>query len=122
MARGVCAFAFEGGLREGFCACALSLAPHFLIAAFSLGVAESKPPHVIFFLSDDLGWSNVNFHNERAYTPTLDKLRSSGIELTRHYACESCAKSLYCCLTCLYRQILLAHPVLLLVGEASSAR
>ncbi len=50
--------------------------------------AEATPPHVLFFLSDDLGWSNVNFHNSKAFTPTLDKLRSEGVELTRHYACE----------------------------------
>lgn len=53
----------------------------------------TTPPHIIFLLSDDLGWSNVGFHNPRVHTPALDGLRAEGVELTRHYAYKFCSPS-----------------------------
>ena len=36
-------------------------------------------------MADDLGWSNVGYHNEHAKTPHIDRLVREGIELDRHY-------------------------------------
>ena len=41
--------------------------------------------------ADDLGWSNVGYHNDHAVTPHLDGLVKAGIELDRHYAYYYCA-------------------------------
>jgi len=51
------------------------------------------PPHIVFLLSDDLGWNNVGFHNPLVHTPAIDALREQGVELTRHYAYKFCSPS-----------------------------
>ena len=53
-------------------------------------VASSKPPHVLLYLVDDMGWNLVNFggevpHNPSVDTPNLKALAQSGIVLDRHY-------------------------------------
>lgn len=60
--------------------------------------AQSKKPHVIVVLADDLGWANVGWHksttgNMEASTPVMDSLVRSGIELDRHYAFMYCSPS-----------------------------
>ena len=42
-------------------------------------------PHIVLWLVDDQGWSNVGYHNERAITPTMDALAAEGAALDRHY-------------------------------------
>jgi len=56
-------------------------------------VATRRPPHIVFFLVDDLGWHNVGFHNPMVHTPAIDSLRAQGVELTRHYAYKFCSPS-----------------------------
>jgi len=55
--------------------------------------APQERPHIFFFLSDDLGWNNVGFHNPLVHTPAIDSLRMQGIELSRHYAYKFCSPS-----------------------------
>eukprot|EP01065_Artemidia_motanka_P035480 TRINITY_DN43383_c0_g1_i1.p1 TRINITY_DN43383_c0_g1~~TRINITY_DN43383_c0_g1_i1.p1 ORF type:complete len:536 (+),score=179.18 TRINITY_DN43383_c0_g1_i1:86-1609(+) len=57
------------------------------------GAASAVPPHLLFVLSDDLGYSNVGFHNPLAHTPNLDQLKKEGVELTQHYAYKYCSPS-----------------------------
>ena len=64
--------------------------PLYALALFAVVVA-AKPPHIIVLLSDDLGWSNVGFHNDQVHTPHIDALHAEGIELTRHYAYKFCS-------------------------------
>ena len=64
---------------------------HVLVLAIATVITAIRPPHIIVLLSDDLGWNNVGFHNEAVHTPHLDTLRTSGIELTRHYAYKFCS-------------------------------
>ena len=64
---------------------------HVLVLAIATVITATRPPHIIVLLSDDLGWNNVGFHNEAVHTPHLDTLRTSGIELTRHYAYKFCS-------------------------------
>ena len=53
----------------------------------------SDAPHIILSVADDLGWHNVGWHNPEFRTPTLDALRSEGVELTRHYTFMYCSPS-----------------------------
>ena len=46
-------------------------------------------PHLIFAMVDDLGWSNVGWHNAAVHTPHCNALVHDGITLDRHYACTS---------------------------------
>ena len=39
---------------------------------------NSKVPHILFILADDLGWSYVGFHGSVIKTPNIDKLAREG--------------------------------------------
>ncbi len=55
-------------------------------------VAQDSPPNVILIVSDDQGWWDVGIHgNKDIETPTLDRLASEGVELTRFYVAPVCA-------------------------------
>ena len=66
-----------------------------LIAAFVNSVSlhdskNSKPPHILFILADDLGWSDVGFHGSVIKTPNIDKLASDGVILDNYYVQPLC--------------------------------
>ena len=50
-------------------------------------------PHIVLWLVDDQGWSNVGYHNERVITPAMDALAAEGATLDRHYTAPWCAPS-----------------------------
>tara|TARA_B100001175_G_C19514506_1_gene646329 strand:+ start:5906 stop:7474 length:1569 start_codon:yes stop_codon:yes gene_type:complete len=54
---------------------------------------EMKSPNVIFFLVDDIGWSDVGCYGSEFYeTPNIDKLASEGVRFTDAYsACHVCS-------------------------------
>eukprot|EP00056_Hartaetosiga_gracilis_P000495 m.38623 g.38623 ORF g.38623 m.38623 type:complete len:333 (-) comp10230_c0_seq1:744-1742(-) len=52
---------------------------------------NESPPHIIFFLTDDLGWNAPSFHNPAVQTPTIQALYESGVELTSHYTYKYCS-------------------------------
>ncbi|NRA97753.1 MAG: sulfatase-like hydrolase/transferase [Planctomycetes bacterium] len=62
-----------------------------VITAFAVG---QKPPNIILFMVDDLGWQDVSvpFHtektafNRRYRTPNLEKLAERGMKFTNGYA------------------------------------
>jgi len=60
------------------------------LAALSLPIGAEpsrKPPHVLFILVDDLGWTDLGCHGSSFYeTPNLDALADSGIRFTQAYA------------------------------------
>ena len=44
-------------------------------------------PNIIFILTDDLGWCDVNFNGSKFYeTANLDRLAREGIQFTNPYA------------------------------------
>jgi arylsulfatase A-like enzyme len=47
-------------------------------------------PNILFVVADDLGWSDVGWHNGFARTPNMDKLVREGIELDQHYVQPVC--------------------------------
>lgn len=74
--------------RTGFltlCVCAL--------ITNTLTEAEARKPNVVFFLVDDLGWSDVGCYGSRFYeTPNIDRLATEGVRFTNAYAaCHVCS-------------------------------
>lgn len=51
-------------------------------------------PHIFFVLVDDLGWSDVGYHNaapaDEIVTPAIDALTKEGVDLHRHYVHMTC--------------------------------
>ena len=51
---------------------------------------KSSPPHILFMLADDLGWSDVGFHGSKINTPTIDSLAKEGVILDNYYVQPVC--------------------------------
>eukprot|EP00039_Didymoeca_costata_P016350 m.290869 g.290869 ORF g.290869 m.290869 type:complete len:717 (+) comp16380_c0_seq43:195-2345(+) len=63
---------------------------------------KASKPHIVFFLTDDMGWGDVGFtqnkvKNVKGYrlpppsgTPTIDGLAHEGVILDRHYTGRNC--------------------------------
>lgn len=69
--------------------------PVVLGALLSHMTCASRPsaPHIIFVLTDDLGWNSV-YNNERTFTPFLDSLAATeAVKLTDHHTYRFCAPS-----------------------------
>ncbi|MEM9281561.1 MAG: sulfatase-like hydrolase/transferase [Verrucomicrobiota bacterium] len=47
-------------------------------------------PHVVIFISDDMGWNDVGYHGSPADTPHIDQLVAEGLELDRFYVHPIC--------------------------------
>ena len=52
-----------------------------------------RPPNVVFFLVDDLGWSDVGCFGSQFYeTPAIDRFAQTGVRFTNAYAaCHVCS-------------------------------
>lgn len=63
-----------------------------LAAALNIA-ASATPPNVVFFLADDLGWSDLGCYGSQFYeTPSIDGLAASGARFTQAYAaCPVCS-------------------------------
>ena len=49
-------------------------------------------PNVVIFVADDLGWSDVGYHDEETIeTPSLDRLAREGVQLDRFYTTPICS-------------------------------
>lgn len=74
------------------------LLPLFLVSLFSIQnsfnfklnadeKSAERPPNIIFLIADDLGYGDIGaFGQTKIKTPSLDKLASEGMKLTRHYS------------------------------------
>ncbi|XP_068693731.1 leucine-rich repeat-containing protein 61-like isoform X2 [Montipora foliosa] len=62
----------------------------------------TKPPHILFVLADDLGWSDVGFHGSKLQTPNIDKLASNGVILDNYYVLPICSPTRSALLTGMY--------------------
>ena len=71
------------------------LAALFLFGSIPVtqSVVEARQPNVVFFLVDDLGWSDVGCYGSRFYeTPNIDSLAVEGVRFTNAYAaCHVCS-------------------------------
>jgi len=63
------------------------------IVASSVQAAEARQANVVFFLVDDLGWSDVGCNGSSFYdTPNIDQLAAEGVRFTDGYAaCHVCS-------------------------------
>jgi arylsulfatase A-like enzyme len=59
--------------------------------------SEERPPNVVLFLVDDLGWADVGSYGSQVYrTPRIDELARRGVRLTNAYASHPmCVASRY---------------------------
>lgn len=64
----------------------------FLFAQQHLCAQEpAKKPHIVFFLIDDLGYTDVGFNGGDIKTPNIDKLAKSGARLSSFYVQPVCS-------------------------------
>ncbi len=62
-----------------------------LTTAISLNLAAASP-NLVYILADDLGWTDTGTYGSQYYeTPSIDKLASQGMKLTRYHNCQNCA-------------------------------
>ena len=62
------------------------------------GEPRAKPPHVVFFLADDVGFDDVGYNGDptltnRVSTPVIDALADAGVKLSRYYTQPDCTPS-----------------------------
>jgi arylsulfatase A len=60
-----------------------------------LAAAEARQPNVVFFLVDDLGWSDISCYGSKFYeTPAIDQLAKEGMLFDNAYStCHVCSPS-----------------------------
>lgn len=58
----------------------------FVLLTVSAVAAETRPPHVLMILADDLGWADLGHDGSKIDTPNLDRLAKDGVKLTRFYS------------------------------------
>ena len=65
------------------------------------GGLQKQKPHLVYVLSDNLGWGNVGYHraassagpSPEVVTPNIDELVRTGVELDRLYTYKFCSPS-----------------------------
>uniref|UniRef100_A0AAY4CJS9 Sulfatase N-terminal domain-containing protein n=1 Tax=Denticeps clupeoides TaxID=299321 RepID=A0AAY4CJS9_9TELE len=53
----------------------------------------SRPPHVVFIMTDDQGYNDIGYHSGDIRTPTLDRLAAEGVKLENYYTQPICTPS-----------------------------
>src|SRR5947209_5200167 len=55
--------------------------------AHAAPVPASRPPNIVFFLADDLGYGDLScFGQQKFHTPNIDRLAADGMKLSVCYA------------------------------------
>ena len=62
-----------------------------IIRLFAEGKDQSKMPHIIFILADDLGFNDIGYHNSKIKTEQLDELARTGVRLENYYVQPVCS-------------------------------
>ncbi len=64
-----------------------------LVACGGSASAAERPPNIVFFVADDLGWADLGCYGSTFYeTPHLDRLAEQGARFTNGYAaCPVCS-------------------------------
>ena len=81
---------------------ALSLLLAIWFVSITGQAAQSKPPNVVVFLVDDLGYMDIGANNPNTFyeTPNVDKLAASGMRFTDGYAANPvCSPTRYSLMT-----------------------
>jgi len=53
--------------------------------------ARTGRPNIVVFVSDDLGFNDIGYHNSEIDTPNLDRLARTGVRLEQFYVCPTCS-------------------------------
>ena len=53
--------------------------------------ATSPKPHIVMFVSDDMGWNEVGYHGSKIASPHIDGLAREGVQLDRFYVHPICS-------------------------------
>jgi arylsulfatase B len=59
--------------------------------AAAAGAAAASRPNVVVIVSDDMGWTGVDYHGGVAPTPNIDRIAHQGVELDRFYVSPMCS-------------------------------
>ncbi|XP_077982004.1 arylsulfatase B-like [Glandiceps talaboti] len=60
---------------------------------FGVRPQRHNPPHIVFFLADDLGWHDVGYNNPEMLTPNMDRLAAGGVIFNQSYTHPTCTPS-----------------------------
>jgi len=56
------------------------------------GEAKKTPrPHIVMFVADDLGFSDVGYHGSEIHTPNIDRIADAGARLEQFYVQPLCS-------------------------------
>lgn len=70
-----------------------------LLAPAVFASAEPRKPNVVFIFADDLGWRDLGCYGQtKIRTPSIDRIASEGIRLTRAYSGNAVCAPSRCCL------------------------
>ncbi|HMR93455.1 MAG TPA: sulfatase, partial [Chitinophagaceae bacterium] len=75
---------------------ALAVMPVVLFLCYMSAHSQDRKMNIIFFLVDDLGWSDVQYNNPGTFyeTPNVNQLAGEGMRFTNAYAaCHVCSPS-----------------------------
>lgn len=74
------------------------------ILEFAIDRATDSKPNIVYFLVDDLGWTDVGCYGSDYYqTPNIDRLAVAGVRFTDAYAaCNACSPTRAAILTGMY--------------------
>jgi len=60
------------------------------VMMMTAGAAQMPQPNIVFFLVDDLGWTDVGCYGSSFYeTPNIDQLRATGMKFTAAYTASA---------------------------------
>ena len=80
---------YEGRVSAAFVAVGVSC----FAWAVQAQPAQQKPPNIVVFMGDDVGWFNLSCYHQgimSSRTPNLDRLAKEGMRFTDYYAEASC--------------------------------
>eukprot|EP00045_Choanoeca_perplexa_P013861 m.159069 g.159069 ORF g.159069 m.159069 type:complete len:493 (+) comp16480_c0_seq3:1-1479(+) len=54
-------------------------------------IAAAPKPNIILYVVDDMGYSNIGYHNDHVLTPNFDQAAADGVKLERQYTFWYCS-------------------------------
>src|SRR4051812_35343865 len=75
-----------------------------IVLSAMASAADARPPNVVVFLADDLGYSDLGCYGGDIQTPNLDALARNGLRFTQFYNTARCWPSRGAILTGYYAQ------------------
>lgn len=68
-----------------------AMALPLLFCSAAAGFAADTPrPNILLIVADDMGWSDVGYHDSAIRTPNIDRLAREGVELDQYYVAPMC--------------------------------